>query len=44
VVTAKLLFGLVNSVSEWYRQGRGTGAADLADAICKLAFDGLRAA
>lgn len=51
VVTAKLLFGLVNSVSEWYRPGRaghagrqGAGSADVADAICKLAFDGLRAA
>jgi AcrR family transcriptional regulator len=51
VVTARLLFGLVNSVSEWYRPvggpgraGSGIGDADLADAICKLAFDGLRAA
>ena len=51
VVTAKLLFGLVNSVTEWYRPGRaghaprqGGGSADVADAICKLAFDGLRAA
>jgi AcrR family transcriptional regulator len=50
-LTARLLFGLVNSVSEWYRPGRedrGAGAgisdADLADAICKLAFGGLRAA
>jgi len=49
VVTARLLFGLVNSVSEWYRPGRGLGSGvtggdgDLGDAICKLAFDGLRA-
>jgi AcrR family transcriptional regulator len=46
-VTARLLFGLVNSVSEWYRPvgwpGSGIADADLADAICKLAFDGLRA-
>jgi AcrR family transcriptional regulator len=41
-LTARLLFGLVNSVSEWYRPGRGDGAG-LADAVCKLAFDGLRA-
>lgn len=55
-LTARLLFGLVNSVTEWYRPdragragraGRGGDVADrggdLADAICKLAFDGLRA-
>ena len=45
VITARLLFGLVNSVSEWYRPGRagGSDSTDLGDAICKLAFDGLRA-
>jgi AcrR family transcriptional regulator len=42
-VTARLLFGLVNSVTEWYRPGHAITDADLADAICKLAFDGLRA-
>ena len=41
-VTAKLLFGLVNSLIEWYRPRRGMGAAELADAVCKIAFDGLR--
>ncbi len=43
-VTAKLLFGLVNSAAEWYRPERadgGSGQAELADAICKLAFEGL---
>jgi AcrR family transcriptional regulator len=40
-ITAKLLFGLVNSVAEWYRPHRD-GTAELADAICELAFDGLR--
>ena len=39
-VAAKLLFGLVNSAAEWYRPERGDG--DLADAICKVAFEGLR--
>jgi AcrR family transcriptional regulator len=43
-VTARLLFGLVNSVTEWYRPGHAATDTDLADAICKLAFDGLRAA
>jgi AcrR family transcriptional regulator len=42
-VTARLLFGLVNSVAEWYRPSGAITDADLADAICKLAFQGLRA-
>jgi len=42
-ITARLLFGLVNSLVEWYRPGRGaTSATELADAVCAVAFDGLR--
>ncbi len=41
-LTSKLLFGMVNSLIEWYRPGRGLTAADLADALTKIAFDGLR--
>jgi AcrR family transcriptional regulator len=42
-VTARLLFGLVNSLVEWYRPGRRTPAGDsLPDAVCAVAFDGLR--
>jgi AcrR family transcriptional regulator len=46
-VTARLLFGLVNSLVEWYRPGRHDAAAtadaaELADAVCTVAFDGLR--
>lgn len=46
-ITARLLFGMVNSVSEWYQPGRGTTGRDsigddLADAVCAMAFDGLR--
>jgi AcrR family transcriptional regulator len=42
-ITARLLFGLVNSLVEWYRPGRRAAAADeLADAVCAVAFDGLR--
>jgi AcrR family transcriptional regulator len=37
-VTARLLFGMVNSLIEWYRPAH----SDLADAICAIAFDGLR--
>jgi AcrR family transcriptional regulator len=40
-VTARLLFGMVNSVAEWYRPGRGDDG--LADAVCAIAFNGLRA-
>ena len=41
-LTARLLFGLVNSVSEWYRPRQGDDGAVVADAIRTLAFDGLR--
>jgi AcrR family transcriptional regulator len=41
-VTARLLFGLVNSLIEWYRPERGTTPAELADAVCAIAFGGLR--
>jgi hypothetical protein len=42
-VAARLLFGTVNSLIEWYRPRRGSSATELADAVCKMAFDGLRA-
>jgi AcrR family transcriptional regulator len=41
-VTARLLFGMVNSLIEWYRPGREPAADALADALCAAAFDGLR--
>lgn len=42
-LTARLLFGMVNSLVEWYRPVQtGADRADLADAICKIAFTGLR--
>jgi AcrR family transcriptional regulator len=37
-VTARLLFGMVNSLIEWYRPAH----SDLADTVCAIAFDGLR--
>lgn len=40
-LTARLLFGMLNSVVEWYRPSVGGGDA-LADAVCAIAFDGLR--
>lgn len=44
-ITARLLFGLVNSLVEWYRPGHARSeatASELADAVCTVAFDGLR--
>ncbi|BCY07947.1 TetR/AcrR family transcriptional regulator [Actinoplanes sp. L3-i22] len=38
---ARLLFGMVNSLVEWYRPDRGRPEA-LADTVVRLAFDGLR--
>jgi AcrR family transcriptional regulator len=41
-LTARLLFGTVNSIVEWYRPSSSSSAAALADAVCAIAFDGLR--
>jgi AcrR family transcriptional regulator len=38
---ARLLFGMVNSLTEWYRPRRG-GIRALADTVTDLAFHGLR--
>ena len=44
LITSRLLFGMVNSLVEWYQPRGGIGSTELADAICKIAFDGLRRA
>lgn len=41
-VTARLFFGMVNSIVEWYRPRRGGDPGALADAVCAIAFGGLR--
>ncbi|PZG54017.1 TetR family transcriptional regulator [Spongiactinospora gelatinilytica] len=41
-VAGRLLFGMVNSVVEWYRPNEATSAAELAEAIRTMAFDGFR--
>jgi AcrR family transcriptional regulator len=44
-ITARLLFAMVNSLIEWYRPGSRparTRPDQLADAVCAVAFDGLR--
>ncbi|TFV86504.1 TetR/AcrR family transcriptional regulator [Blastococcus sp. CT_GayMR20] len=41
-VTSRLLFGTVNSLTEWYRPGGGITPAALADALVATVFQGLR--
>jgi AcrR family transcriptional regulator len=41
-VISRLLFGTVNSLTEWYRPDRGLDAEALADAVVATTFDGLR--
>jgi AcrR family transcriptional regulator len=40
-IAGRLLFGMVNSLVEWYRPRRGS-AATVAGTVATLAFDGLR--
>jgi AcrR family transcriptional regulator len=42
-VTARLLFGMVNSLIEWYRPRNGSSAAEIGEAVYRMAFEGLRA-
>jgi AcrR family transcriptional regulator len=42
-ITARLIFGMVNSLAEWYRPGpRADAAAALAHEVTAIAFRGLR--
>ena len=41
-ITSRLLFGTVNSLTEWYRPGGDLSADDLADAVVTITFSGLR--
>jgi AcrR family transcriptional regulator len=43
-ITSRLLFGAVNSLTEWYRPDRGLSVDALADALVATTFDGLRTA
>jgi AcrR family transcriptional regulator len=40
-LAARLLFGMLNSITEWYRREGALHAPEIADAVFKLAFDGL---
>jgi AcrR family transcriptional regulator len=41
-LVTRLLFGMVNSISEWYRPDGAHGVVELGEALVALAFDGLR--
>ncbi len=40
--TARLIFGVVNSLVEWYRPGRNTSPAAVADQVASMVLDGIR--
>lgn len=42
-LVSRLLFGTVNSLTEWYRPDRGDTVAQVQDVLVALLFDGLRA-
>lgn len=41
-MVSRLLFGMVNSLTEWYRPDGPHGPVELGDTLVTLAFDGLR--
>jgi len=41
-IVSRLLFGMINSIVEWYRPGGPVDAATLADDVLAVALDGLR--
>lgn len=41
-LAGRLVFGMVNSLIEWYRPRTGESATGLADAVVAFTFDGLR--
>ena len=41
-LATRLLFGMLNSITEWYRREGPLHAPEIADAVFKLAFDGLQ--
>ncbi|HEY2663949.1 MAG TPA: TetR/AcrR family transcriptional regulator [Candidatus Binataceae bacterium] len=40
-LTTRLLFGMLNSIAEWYRPDGALSAADIAETVFKIIFDGL---
>lgn len=42
-LATRLIFGMINSVTEWYRADRSGGARAVVDGVEKIVFGGLRA-
>src|SRR5208282_1924559 len=40
-LATRLLFGMLNSITEWYRPGGTMDAAEVAEAISRVAFEGI---
>jgi len=40
-LATRLLFGMLNSITEWYRREGALRAPEIADAVFKIAFEGL---
>jgi hypothetical protein len=40
-LATRLLFGMLNSITEWYRPSGDLDAAELSEAIFRIAFDGM---
>ncbi|WP_340559762.1 TetR/AcrR family transcriptional regulator [Streptomyces sp. GSL17-111] len=41
-LATRLLFGMINSIVEWYRPERGSAAPEVSAAVVRMAFAGLR--
>lgn len=41
-LTSRLLFGMVNSLIEWYRPQQGLSKDEIAETVTRIAFDGMR--
>ena len=41
-LVTRLLFGMLNSITEWYRPGGGLSTDDIVAAATRIAFDGLK--
>ena len=40
-LATRLLFGMLNSITEWYRPGGDLDAPELTEAVLRIAFDGM---
>jgi hypothetical protein len=40
-LATRLLFGMLNSITEWYRPGGELDAPEVAEAVFRIAFEGM---